>query len=117
MWGVCKKGVGSNSILCNGCSKWIHKKCSKISGKVEKNTGFRCEMCLKGETVGSTGEKMKVSLLDGIKVDYVDRFCNLGDMLGKDGGVEEATRARVKNAWRKLRELSMILTKRKVSCG
>jgi len=23
--GVCKKGVGNNSILCHGCKKWIHK--------------------------------------------------------------------------------------------
>ena len=22
--GVCKKGVGNNSILCHGCKKWIH---------------------------------------------------------------------------------------------
>ena len=27
MWpcGVCKKGVGNNSILCHCCKKWIHK--------------------------------------------------------------------------------------------
>ena len=77
--GVCKKGVGSNSILCNGCSKWIHKKRSKISDKLKENTGFRCEMCLKEKTVGSTGEKREVSLLDGSKVDWVDKFCYLGD--------------------------------------
>ena len=23
--GVCKKGVGNNSILCHGCKKWIRK--------------------------------------------------------------------------------------------
>jgi len=23
--GVCKKGVGNNSILCHSCKKWIHK--------------------------------------------------------------------------------------------
>ena len=23
--GVCHKGVGNNSMLCHGCSKWIHK--------------------------------------------------------------------------------------------
>ena len=28
--GVCKKGVGSNSIQCNKCKKWINKKCSRI---------------------------------------------------------------------------------------
>ena len=26
--GICKKGVGRNSIYCTKCKKWIHKKCS-----------------------------------------------------------------------------------------
>jgi len=30
--GVCKKGVGNNSILCHGCKKWIHKRCSVVKG-------------------------------------------------------------------------------------
>ena len=25
---VCRKGVRKNSIFCNGCSFWVHKKCS-----------------------------------------------------------------------------------------
>ena len=25
---VCCTGVGSNSIFCNGCKHWVHKKCS-----------------------------------------------------------------------------------------
>jgi len=29
--GVCKKGVGNNSILCHGCKKWIHKLCSGVN--------------------------------------------------------------------------------------
>jgi len=28
--GVCGRGVGSNSIQCIGCHKWVHKKCSGI---------------------------------------------------------------------------------------
>ena len=30
--GVCKKGVGNNSILCHGCKKWIHKRSSEVKG-------------------------------------------------------------------------------------
>ena len=26
--GVCNKGVGSNSLQCTRCQKWVHKKCS-----------------------------------------------------------------------------------------
>ena len=29
---VCSKGVGSNSLQCNSCQKWVHKKCSGIKG-------------------------------------------------------------------------------------
>ena len=28
--GVCSKGVGSNSIQCTSCQKWVHKECSGI---------------------------------------------------------------------------------------
>ena len=29
---VSRRGIGRNSIQCVKCSKWVHKKCSKISG-------------------------------------------------------------------------------------
>jgi len=31
--GVCSKGVGSNSLQCNSCQKWVHKKCRGIKGR------------------------------------------------------------------------------------
>ena len=27
---VCHTGVGNNSIYCNGCKLWVHKKCSGL---------------------------------------------------------------------------------------
>ena len=27
---VCRTGVGSNNIFCNGCKHWVHKKCSGL---------------------------------------------------------------------------------------
>jgi len=30
--GVCSKGVGSNSLQCTSCQKWVHNKCSGIKG-------------------------------------------------------------------------------------
>ena len=27
---VCRTGVGSNSIFCNGCKHWVHNKCSGL---------------------------------------------------------------------------------------
>jgi len=34
--GVCSKGVGSNSLQCTSCQKWVHKKCSGIKGSLSK---------------------------------------------------------------------------------
>ena len=31
---VCSKGVGSNSLQCTSCQKWVHKKCSGIKGSM-----------------------------------------------------------------------------------
>ena len=49
-----------------------------------------------------------------MKLEYVPRFCYLGDTFGA-GGVEEAARARVRCAWAKFKELSPILTARGAS--
>ena len=45
----CRKGVGNNSILCVKCLKWVHKRCSGISGKLKSNVNFHCRRCLEGE--------------------------------------------------------------------
>jgi len=34
--GVCSKGVGSSSLQCTSCQKWVHKKCSEIKGSMSK---------------------------------------------------------------------------------
>src|SRR3989442_7190093 len=47
--------------------------------------------------------------------EVVDKFCYLGDVIGKGGGAEEASRARVRCAWGKFRDLRMLLTTRGAS--
>ena len=45
--GVCSKGVGSNSVQCSSCQKWVHKKCSGIKGSMSKVAkSFFCRGCL-----------------------------------------------------------------------
>ena len=44
------------------------------------------------------------------KLEVVDSFCCLGDMLSAGGGCEMAVTTRVKTAWKKFRELLPILT-------
>ena len=52
--GVCGRGVGSNSIQCTTCQKWVHKKCSGIKGSMYKvMKSFICTGC--SNPVISTG--------------------------------------------------------------
>ena len=34
--GVCGRGVGSNSVQCTSCQKWVHKKYSGMKGSMSK---------------------------------------------------------------------------------
>ena len=49
------------------------------------------------------------------KLEVVASFCYLGDMLSAGGGCEMAVTTRVKNAWKKFRELLPVLTSRHLS--
>ena len=41
---VCHTGVGNNSIYCNGCKLWVHKKCSPLQ-QLTPNPDNRCAQC------------------------------------------------------------------------
>ena len=41
---VCHTGVGSNSIFCNSCKHWVHKKCSGFK-HLTKDPDYRCTRC------------------------------------------------------------------------
>ena len=114
--GVCRKGVGNNSILCVKCLKWVHKRCSGISGKLKSNVDFHCRRCLEGENGLFQSVLLKEVVIEpNVKLECVPKFCYLGDTLGAGGGVEEVARARVRCAWAKFKELSPILTARGAS--
>ena len=44
-WSICRRGVGSNSILCIECNSWVHKKCDKIQKCFSKAVDFVCRQC------------------------------------------------------------------------
>src|SRR3954464_12011288 len=46
--GICRKGVGENSICCSSCKKWIHKRCSGVVGSLQKMVNFACRNCTTG---------------------------------------------------------------------
>jgi len=114
--GVCNKGVGNNSIFCTKCKKWIHKRCSKVKGKISSNDGLQCPKCSdQVRSKDSEHEKRSLVMDTGVEFECVDRFCYLGDMIGAGGGAELASRMRVRCAWNKFRELSPIVTARGAS--
>jgi hypothetical protein len=112
--GVCRKGVGLNSVVCGVCKKWVHKKCSGVKGKLKLDVKFTCLVCVEGGCRDCSQEK-KVSLGGAGSPEGVDKFCYLGDMIGCGAGAADAVRMRVKCAWGKFRELYPILTVRGMS--
>ena len=68
--GVCKQGVGDNSIKCVACHKWVHKRCSGISGRLGYVADFRCRRCLDGDSA-QVVLSSEVELEPGVKVECV----------------------------------------------
>jgi len=66
----CGRDVGNNSIQCNTCQKWVHRKCSDIKGsmcKVMKT--FICRGCVipvigRGRPSVDIGVKTNLELVD-----------------------------------------------------
>src|SRR5271157_5206058 len=112
---VCRTGVGRNSILCTKCRLWVHKRCCGIKGrlKMAMEVDYQCPICVNGGKA-RTADKKEL-LLGQEKLECVDKFCYLGDMIGAGGGAEDAVRARTRCAWGKFNELGPILTARGAS--
>ena len=82
--GVCKKGVGNNSILCHGCKKWIHKRCSGVKGSLHNaSQPFICRCCKVDRPIT---DRLNIYLLldigNGVSLEKIDKFCYLGVYVG-----------------------------------
>ena len=47
---ACRKGLGSNSILCQFCRCWEHKRCSDVRGALKEDGKFKCQNCTNQQT-------------------------------------------------------------------
>ena len=110
---VCRTGVGSNSIFCNGCKHWVHKKCSGLK-RLKKDPDYRCTRC-QGTARPLDGRPQKEVQVGPNKLEVVASFCYLGDMLSAAGGCELSTTTRVKTAWKKCKDLLPVLSSRHLS--
>ena len=103
---VCNRGVGANSILCVGCNKWCHKRCSGLNSFAGINA-YTCPVC--SGLLQQTARVDESIILDSGTLEEVSEFCYLGDMIDCEGGAERAVRHRIAVAWLKWRELKTLL--------
>ena len=99
----------SNSIFCNGCKHWVHKKCSGLKC-LTKDPDYRCTRC-QGTARPLDSRSQKEVKVGSDKLEVVASFCYLGDMLSAAGGCEPSTTTGVKTAW-KFKELLPVLSSR-----
>ena len=86
--------------------QWTHKKCSGVKGRLQKVVDYCCPSWASYGTE-PVYRQVDVVLDDSDRLESVDKFCCLGDMLGAGGGAEEATVNRC--GWTKFSELEPIL--------
>ena len=110
---VCHTGVGSNSIFCNGCKHWVHKKCSGLKC-LKKDPDYRCTRC-QGTARPLDGRPQKEVQVGPDKLEVVASFCYLVGMLSAAGGCELSTTTRVKTAWKKFKDLLPVLSSHHLS--
>ena len=83
---VCRTGVGSNRIFCNGCKHWVHKKCSGIKC-LAKDPDYRCTQCQGTARLLDSRPHREVQVGPD-KSEVVASFYYLGDMLSAADGCE-----------------------------
>ena len=71
-------------------------------------------MCVDG-SYGQSEVLKEISFGPDSKLECVEKFCYLGDMIGAGGGAEGASGARVRCAWAKFKDLAPVLTSRGAS--
>ena len=91
--GVHGRDVGRNSIQCTKCQKWVHRKCSGIKSSMIKVS--KCFVCRGCTDQPASVDRTSVDISDGARLELVDMFCYLGDMLSVDGDDDAAVEARV----------------------
>ena len=110
---ICQIGAGSNSIFCNGCKHWVHKKCIGHTC-FTKHPDYRCTWC-QGTSPPWTADHRRKVQVGPDKLEVVASFCYPGDMLSAAGGCELSTTTCVKTAWKKFKELLPVLSSHHLS--
>ena len=105
---ICRTGLGSNSIFCNGSKQWVHKKCSGLK-HLTKDPDYRC-IWYQGTACPLDSRPQREVQVGPDKLEVVASFCYLEDMLSAAGGCELSTTKHVKTTWKKFKELLPVLS-------
>ena len=109
----CRTGVGSNSIFCNGCEYWVHRKYSGLK-RLTKDPDYRCSWYQGTARHLDNRPQREIQVGPG-KLEVVASFCYLGDMLSTASGCVLSTTTCVKNTWKKFKELLPVFSSRHLS--
>jgi len=71
-------------------------RCSGLSGKLQNAAGFWCKKSVDGHLFREVVAMKKIMISSLDRLECVDKFCYLEDLIGASGGVEEATRTGVR---------------------
>ena len=94
----------------------MHWRCTGKPGRARDVPSFKCKRCL-GDARAIHIQPYDNIYADGERLESVDSFCYLGDMLGAGGGCKSAVITRGRTAWGKYRDLLPILSSKNVLSG
>ena len=92
---ISRKGAGINSIFCQSCNHWVHKRCSKIKKRPKADPSFKHNACINNMTISQDNPEV---IIGNDKFEVVDSFRYLGDSICHSGSCFEATTDRVRVA-------------------
>ena len=92
----------------------MQKGCSNIKGPLKPDTNFKCKKC-RGEVSNASIPDNDPVAINREEIEKVSSFCYLGDFVRQHGGCFNATTARIRSAWKTIRDLLPILTCRGLS--
>ena len=109
---ICCKGVGSNSVFIQSCNQWVHRRCSKIKGRLKADPSFKCNACT--NNIITIPQDDPEVIIGNNKFEVVDS-CYLGDSIGQSRSCFEATTDRVRAPWKNFHSLLLVLTNSGIS--
>ena len=97
--------------MWSSCGNWIHRRCSGVKDRLKDDAYYVCHRCA-APCEPEAQDSKELLLEDDTRLEIIDKFCNLRDMIGATGGAEDASRTRVRCGWKRFNELAPVLTLR-----